>query len=123
MCDRNSRLYSPSKVQVQATWKQLTNYWKIRVDTWNLCPGAVLAIRMPVLGCHLVGIEDPRGADLKKLIVWAEIDRWLVDALEVVTGVRLGKRTLKYLLPILDRTIGTMNGAFWSDEESRRVGI
>jgi len=63
----------------------------------NLCPGALLALRMAVLGCALVGIEDPRGADRDKLIVWVEIDRWLADAVEVVTGARLGKRTLKFL--------------------------
>ena len=63
----------------------------------NLCPGQLLGIRMAVLGCLMVGIEDPRGADRKKLIVWVEIDRWLADAVEAVTGARLGKRTLKFL--------------------------
>jgi hypothetical protein len=55
----------------------------------NLCPGKLLGIRMAVLGCRMVGVEDPRGADQTKLIVWVEIDRWLADALEAVTGVRL----------------------------------
>lgn len=55
----------------------------------TLCPGSLLALRMAVLGCALVGIEDPRGADRNKLIVWAEIDRWLADAVEAVTGARL----------------------------------
>ena len=63
----------------------------------NLCPGALLGLRMAVLGCALVGIEDPRGADRNKLVVWIEIDRWLADAVEAVTGARLGKRTLKFL--------------------------
>src|SRR5262245_31416990 len=63
----------------------------------NLCPGSLLGIRMAVLGCQLVGIQDPRGGDQNKLIVWIEIDRWLADAVEHVTGVRLGKRTLKFL--------------------------
>jgi formylmethanofuran dehydrogenase subunit E len=63
----------------------------------HLCPGALLALRMAVLGCALVDIEDPRGADLNKLIVWVEIDRWLADAVEAVTGARLGRRTLKFL--------------------------
>jgi len=61
------------------------------------CPGQILGVRMAVLGCKLVGIEDPRGFDQKKLIVWIEIDRWLADAVEAVTGVRLGKRNLKFL--------------------------
>ena len=63
----------------------------------NLCPGALLGIRMAVLGCRQVGIEDPRGVDSKNLIVWIEIDRWLADAVELVTGARLGKRTVKFL--------------------------
>ncbi|MDX6445256.1 MAG: hypothetical protein QOH71_2330 [Blastocatellia bacterium] len=63
----------------------------------NLCPGALLALRMAVLGCAVVGVEDPRGADRNKLVVWIEIDRWLADAVEAVTGARLGKRTLKFL--------------------------
>jgi formylmethanofuran dehydrogenase subunit E len=62
----------------------------------NLCPGTLLALRLAVLGCAHVGIEDPRGADRNKLIVWIEIDRWLADAVEAVTGARLGKRTLKF---------------------------
>lgn len=63
----------------------------------SLCPGQLLGIRMAVLGCLLVGVEDPRGADREKLIVWVEIDRWLADAVEAVTGARLGKRNLKFL--------------------------
>jgi formylmethanofuran dehydrogenase subunit E len=63
----------------------------------NLCPGQLLGIRLAVLGCLLVGIEDPHGVDRKKLVVWIEIDRWLADAVEAVTGARLGKRSLKFL--------------------------
>lgn len=62
----------------------------------HICPGQVLGVRMAVLGCHLTGIEDPRGVDRKKLIVWVEIDRCVTDAVSAVTGVRLGKRSLKY---------------------------
>ena len=52
---------------------------------------------MALLGCRLIDIADPRGADRKKLIVWVEIDRCMADAVGAVTGVRLGKRSLKYL--------------------------
>ena len=70
---------------------------KYERDHGNLCPGQVLGIRMAALGCLLVGVNDPRGVDRKKLIVWIEIDRWLADAVEAVTGARLGERTLKFL--------------------------
>jgi formylmethanofuran dehydrogenase subunit E len=54
-------------------------------------------VRMALLGCALTCISDPKGADRKKLIVWVEIDRCVTDAVSAVTGVRLGKRSLKYL--------------------------
>jgi formylmethanofuran dehydrogenase subunit E len=63
----------------------------------HLCAGQLLGVRMALLGCRLIGIDDPRGADRKKLIVWVEIDRCMADAVGAVTGARLGKRSLKYL--------------------------
>lgn len=62
----------------------------------HICPGQILGVRMALLGCRLIGIEDPKGADRKSLIVWVEIDRCMTDAVSAVTGVRLGKRSLKY---------------------------
>ncbi len=63
----------------------------------HLCPGQVLGARMAVLGCQLLGLSDPRGVERKKLIVWVEIDRCLADAIGAATGVRLGRRSLKFL--------------------------
>jgi formylmethanofuran dehydrogenase subunit E len=63
----------------------------------HICPGQVLGVRMALLGCSLIGVDDPKGADRKSLIVWVEIDRCMTDAVSAVTGVRLGKRSLKYL--------------------------
>lgn len=63
----------------------------------HVCPGQLLGVRMATLGCLLTGISDPRGTDRKKLLVWVEIDRCVTDAICAVTGVRLGKRSLKYL--------------------------
>jgi formylmethanofuran dehydrogenase subunit E len=63
----------------------------------HMCAGQVLGVRMAMLGCHLVGVEDPRGVDQKKLIVYVEIDRCAADAVNTVTGCRLGKRTLKFV--------------------------
>lgn len=63
----------------------------------HICPGQVLGVRMALLGCRLTGVNDPKGADRKSLIVWVEIDRCMTDAVSAVTGVRLGKRSLKYL--------------------------
>src|SRR5215212_10902595 len=63
----------------------------------HMCAGQLLGARMALLGCRLINVEDPRGADRKKLIVWVEIDRCMTDAVSAATGVRLGKRSLKYL--------------------------
>jgi formylmethanofuran dehydrogenase subunit E len=62
----------------------------------HLCAGQLLGVRMALQGLRLIGVSDPRGADRKKLIVWVEIDRCLADAIGAVTGVRLGKRSLKF---------------------------
>lgn len=63
----------------------------------HLCAGQLLGVRMALLGCRLIGLAEPRGIDRKKLIVWVEIDRCMADAVSAVTGVRLGKRSLKFL--------------------------
>jgi len=62
----------------------------------HMCAGQVLGVRMAMLGCRAVGVDDPLGADKKKLLVFVEIDRCAADAINTVTGCRLGKRTLKY---------------------------
>ena len=63
----------------------------------HMCAGQLLGARMALLGCRLVGLEDPRGKDRRKTIVWVEIDRCMADAVSAVTGARLGKRSLKYV--------------------------
>ena len=63
----------------------------------HMCAGQLLGARMARLGCSQIDVHDPRGADRKKLIVWVEIDRCMADAVSAVTGVRLGKRSLKYV--------------------------
>ncbi len=63
----------------------------------HLCAGQVIGVRMAMLGCRLVGIEDPKSPEFKKkLLVYVEIDRCATDAIESVTGCRMGKRTLKF---------------------------
>ena len=60
-----------------------------------VCPGQVLGVRMAMLGCQLLKIEEP--SQSKRLIAYVEIDRCLADAIAAVTGCRLGKRTLKHV--------------------------
>jgi len=62
----------------------------------HMCPGQILGVRMSLLGLKSLGIDDPLGADRKRLITFVEIDRCATDAIGMVTGCRLGKRTLKF---------------------------
>ena len=60
-------------------------------------PGQVIGVRMAMMGCRLIGVEDPKSPELKKkIMVFVEIDRCATDAIESVTGCKMGKRTLKY---------------------------
>src|SRR5215207_5617437 len=83
----------------------------------HMCAGQLLGARMALLGCRLIGVDDPRGADRKKLIVWVEIDRCMTDAISAVTGVRLGKRSLKYV------DYGKVAATFLNTEEQRAVRL
>jgi formylmethanofuran dehydrogenase subunit E len=62
----------------------------------HLCAGQILGVRMAMLGCQRLGIDEPRGRDRKRLLTFVEIDRCATDAIGVVTGCRLGKRALKF---------------------------
>jgi formylmethanofuran dehydrogenase subunit E len=64
----------------------------------HLCPGQVVGVRMAMLGCRLIGLEEPTRRDqIKKLIVYVEMDRCTADAVAHVTGVKLGRRSLKFM--------------------------
>ncbi len=61
-----------------------------------MCAGQILGVRMALVGLKGLGIDDPYGADRKRLVTFVEIDRCATDAIGMVTGCRLGKRTLKF---------------------------
>lgn len=64
----------------------------------HLCPGQVIGVRMAMLGCELIGFDDPSSSSqIKKIIVYVEIDRCATDAISYVTGVKLGRRSLKFV--------------------------
>src|SRR5215475_5958347 len=83
----------------------------------HLCAGQVLGVRMALCGLHELGINDPHGADRKRLVTFVEIDRCATDAIGVVTGCRLGKRALKF------RDWGKMAATFVDLESGRAVRI
>jgi formylmethanofuran dehydrogenase subunit E len=63
----------------------------------HLCPGQVLGVRMSMLGLREVGIVDPKGKDRKNIMVYVEMDRCAIDAIQSVTGCSLGHRTMKFM--------------------------
>jgi len=83
----------------------------------HLCAGQILGVRMALFGLERLGIEDPRGADRKRLVTYVEIDRCATDAIGLVTGCRLGKRALKF------RDWGKMAATFVDLPSGRGVRI
>ena len=64
----------------------------------HICPGQAVGVRMAILGCRLIGLDEPKHRDqIKKLIVYVEMDRCTADAVANVTGVKLGRRSLKFM--------------------------
>jgi formylmethanofuran dehydrogenase subunit E len=63
-----------------------------------LCAGQAVGVRMAMLGCRLIGLNEPSSRDqIKKLIVYVEMDRCTADAVAYTTGVKLGRRSLKFI--------------------------
>ena len=83
----------------------------------HLCAGQILGVRMAMLGCRRLGIDEPRGRDRKRLVTFVEIDRCATDAIGVVTGCRLGKRALKF------RDWGKMAATFIDIPSDRAIRI
>ncbi|HUK87330.1 MAG TPA: FmdE family protein [Terriglobales bacterium] len=83
----------------------------------HLCAGQVLGVRLAMLGLERLGLQDPRGADRKRLVTFVEIDRCATDAVGVVTGCRLGKRALKF------RDWGKVAATFVDLESGRAVRV
>jgi formylmethanofuran dehydrogenase subunit E len=96
--------------------KTLTEYLsEAEKNHGHMCPGQVLGVRMAMLGCRLIKIDEPKVG--KRLIVFVEIDRCAADAINTVTGCRLGKRTLKY------RDFGKLAATFLNTETDEAVRV
>jgi len=83
----------------------------------HLCAGQILGLRMAMHGVRLLGLDDPAGADRKRLVTFVEIDRCATDAISVVTGCRLGKRALKF------RDFGKVAATFCDLRDQRAVRL
>jgi len=83
----------------------------------HICAGQVIGVRMCLLALSLIGINDPKGTDRKKLYVIVEIDRCATDAIQSVTGCSLGKRSMTWL------DYGVMAATFVNLETEKSVRI
>jgi formylmethanofuran dehydrogenase subunit E len=61
----------------------------------HVCFGIAMGTKMTLAAMKHLGL-DPNTKN-KNLIVYAEIDRCMTDAVQVITGCTLGHRTLKYV--------------------------
>jgi len=77
--------------------KSLEEYLALAAQSHgHKCPGQVLGVRMAIVGLKGLGIDDPV-KHRQRLLTFVEIDRCATDAVSLVTGCRLGRRSLKYL--------------------------
>src|SRR5512143_3683507 len=84
----------------------------------HLCPGQIVGVRMGLLGLRLLGFEaPPTYPQLKRLIVFVEMDRCTGDAVAHVTNARLGRRSLKFM------DYGIMAATFVNLESGRAYRI
>ncbi|MEK7408133.1 MAG: FmdE family protein [Acidobacteriota bacterium] len=98
--------------------KTLDEYVKLAEQAHgHICAGQILGLRMALYGSRLLGVDDPTGKDRKRLVTFVEIDRCATDAVAVVTGCRLGKRTLKV------RDFGKVAATFCDLQENRAVRV
>lgn len=58
----------------------------------HLCLGQVLGVRLALKGTELIGTHNP-----KEMIVFIENDRCIADAIQMVTGTRIGRRSAKLI--------------------------
>ena len=83
----------------------------------HICHGIAIGTRMTMSGLRRIGINDPKGVDRKKLMVFVEIDRCATDAIMALTGCQPGKRTMKI------RDYGKMAATFINLESGRAVRV
>jgi len=83
----------------------------------DICGGIRTGTRMTMCGLRYLGIDDPKGRDEKKLLVFVEIDRCATDAIMALTGCRPGKRSMRV------KDYGKMAATFINLESGKAVRV
>ena len=81
----------------------------------DICPGIVLGTRLTLAAMKELGLDPARKN--KNLIVFAEIDRCMTDAVQAITGCSLGHRSLKYV------NYGKFSAVFYDMDSKRAIRI
>lgn len=78
----------------------------------HLCLGQVLGVRIALRGMELIGTRNPR-----EMIVFIENDRCIADAIQIVTGTRIGRRSAKLI------NYGKMAATFINTESGKTYRV
>jgi len=81
----------------------------------DVCPGLALGTRLTLAAMNALDM-DPAKRN-RDLIVLAEIDRCMTDAVQAITGCSLGHRTLKYI------NYGRFAAVFYDPTHQRAVRV
>jgi formylmethanofuran dehydrogenase subunit E len=100
----------------------------------HICTGIVLGTRMTLAAMRYLGIDPYQSKEKRHIIVYAEVDRCMTDAVIVVTGCSPGRRTLKlvdygkFAMTLIDQDTGkavraSVKGDFTGRdmEETKRI--
>ena len=96
--------------------KSLEEYIQAAAKDGDTRSGIIQGIRMAVIALKELGIEEPKQTH-RLLIAFVEVDRCLPDAVGLVTGCRLGNRTLKF------KDLGKMAATFLDLRTERAIRI
>lgn len=96
--------------------KKLADYLREADKEGRPRSGIILGIRLVMRAMQELGIDDPAAVH-RQLVAFVETDRCLPDAVELVTGCRLGNRTLKF------RDLGKMAATFLDLRNDRAVRL
>ncbi|MEE8200020.1 MAG: FmdE family protein [Candidatus Acidoferrales bacterium] len=95
--------------------KSLEDYIAAAAKNGETRSGIVLGIRMALVGLKELGVEAP--SEDRTLVTFIELDRCLPDAIELVTGCRLGNRSLKFV------DLGKMAATFVDLKSQRAIRL
>ena len=78
----------------------------------HVCLGQVLGVRLALKGMELIGTRNR-----KEMIVFIENDRCIADAIQIVTGTRIGRRSAKLI------NYGKMAATFINTESGKAYRV